>query len=332
MRWKSVPLFSSYVYKFFDRYIYIYGTLRYIEFSFALEKRVDGKVVEQHMTAVERLDIELLQQLLTTRLFGLATRLVYLPEVDSTNRVAMQIARKGSEEGVLVLTDSQVAGKGRQGRRWVDFSGCNAISSIVLHPLFPPYLLVMIASLAVVDAIAEVCGVTATIKWPNDVLIGDRKVSGILIETSRDQIGRMVAIMGIGVNVNTHVTAVSEIDTPAEEMMLTSIATTLETACGHRVSREAFIASLIRYIEAPYIVLQEEALAPTTHERTASRSLWERWRNRLSTLGRTVQVRQGDTIVDGIAEDVDDNGELLLRRHSGEQISITWGDIGYPTA
>ena len=76
------------------------------------------------------------------------------------------------------------------------------LSSTLLRPLFPPHLLVMIASLAVVDAIARSCGVPATIKWPNDVLIGDRKVAGILIETSHDRAGQLVAIVGIGVNVN----------------------------------------------------------------------------------------------------------------------------------
>jgi BirA family biotin operon repressor/biotin-[acetyl-CoA-carboxylase] ligase len=69
----------------------------------------------------------------------------------------------------------------------------------------------------------------------------------------------------------------------------------------------------------------------STYWGPASRRLRERWRSRLSTLGRTVEVRQGDTIVSGIAEDVDDSGELFLRRHSGERVYITWGDIGYPT-
>src|SRR5207302_2824185 len=139
---------------------------------------------------------------LDTRLFGVGDRLVYFPVVDSTNIVAMQLAREGREEGVVVLTDSQTAGKGRQGRRWVDVPGCNVLSSTLLRPLFPPHLLVMIASLAVVDTIAEICGLTATIKWPNDVLIRDRKVAGILIETSHDQYSQLVAILGIGVNVN----------------------------------------------------------------------------------------------------------------------------------
>ena len=107
-------------------------------------------------------------------------------------------------------------------------------------------------------------------------------------------------------------------------------ATTLETACGHEVSRELFIAHLLQSIEDDYLVLQQMATEHSAQAlERASRSLRERWRQQLSTLGRSIQVRQGDTVLNGIAEDVDDNGELLLRRHSGELVSISWGDVGY---
>src|SRR5713226_4744841 len=148
------------------------------------------------------LDIEALARHLDTQYFGRRDRLLYLPTVDSTNTLAMQLAHERPEEGLVVLTDSQTAGKGRHGRRWIDMPGCNVLSSILLRPLFPAHLLIMVASLAVVDSIAETCGVSTTIKWPNDVLIGERKVAGILIETTHDLEGRMVAVLGIGINVN----------------------------------------------------------------------------------------------------------------------------------
>ena len=125
-------------------------------------------------------DLGLLRSQLDTRFFAVGDRLLYRPVVDSTNVLAMRIAHEGLDEGVVVLTDSQTAGKGRQGRRWVDVSGRNVLSSTLLRPLFPPQLLVMIASLAVVNAIAETCGTSAIIKWPNDILIEDRKVAGRL--------------------------------------------------------------------------------------------------------------------------------------------------------
>jgi BirA family biotin operon repressor/biotin-[acetyl-CoA-carboxylase] ligase len=306
------------------------------------------------------LDISEIRRQLETRIFGIGDKLLYLPTVDSTNSLALKLANERPEEGVVVLTDSQTAGKGRLGRRWVDVAGCNVLSSTLLQPLFPPHFLVMVASLAISDAIFELCGLTATIKWPNDVLIGDRKVAGILIETShilcgtseQDRSSQLIAILGIGVNVNGRIQ-----DLPLEAALvdsqsgdergggsldqrdrvrqaaLSSTATTLEIACGHAVSREAYIASLLQHIEADYLALQQEVQEPffTVYgHRPVSHAIWERWRSQLSTLGRPIQVRQGNSVLNGVAEDVNENGELLLRLHSGELVNITWGDVGYP--
>lgn len=282
------------------------------------------------MDGASLLNIEVLRRQLDTRFFAIGDRLLYLPVVDSTNVLAMQLVHQRLDEGVVVLADSQTAGKGRQGRQWVDVSGCNVLASTLLRPLFPPHLLLMISSLAVVDAIAETCGVSTTIKWPNDILVENRKVAGILIETSHDQTGRTVAILGIGINVNGHIQELAE----QSQASLVTTATTLETVCGHMVSRETLIAHLLRHIETDYLALQHEYMSTSSiskeQYRPISRLMRERWRSRLSTLGRTIQVRQGDTLVSGFAEDVDDYGELLLRGHSGELVSITWGDVGYP--
>lgn len=288
------------------------------------------------MTNGTSLTIKAVRQQLNTILLGKEERLQYIPIIDSTNTVAMKMAQEGNaHEGFVLLTDSQTAGRGRLGRPWVDTFGYNVLSSTVLTPTFPLSLLVMIASLAVVDAINDVCDIAATIKWPNDVLIEDRKVAGILIETTHNRSGRLYAVMGIGVNVYSY-----PAQTEAEQSLVKQ-ATTLEAACGRRISRESFIACLLAHIEASYVKLQKESSYLDTISASKdvssnwepeSRLIRERWRNRLSTLGRAIDVRQGDTVLSGIAEDVDDNGELFLRRHSGERVSITWGDIGYPTA
>jgi BirA family transcriptional regulator, biotin operon repressor / biotin---[acetyl-CoA-carboxylase] ligase len=279
------------------------------------------------------LDIGALQRQLTTEFTGRGDRLVYLPTVESTNTLAMQLAFERPEEGLVVLTDSQTAGKGRQGHRWVDVYGCNVLSSIILRPGFPPHLLVMVASLAVVDSIFETCGVRATIKWPNDVLVGDRKVAGILIETSRDPWARMVAIVGIGINVNGQMQELFR--EFASEASLIANATTLETECGYQVSRETFIAHLLRHIENDYLALQQEAVGANSVAKPpygpCARLLRERWKGQLSTLGRTVSVQQGDSVISGFAENVDESGELLLRSLSGEMVSITWGTLEYST-
>jgi len=289
-------------------------------------------------TTSERFNTEALQNQLGTLYFARGNRLVYTPVVDSTNIRAMQLAQQGADEGLVVLADSQTAGKGRLGRPWLDRPGHYALSSTILRPRFAPYFLVMMASLALVDTIADICGVVATIKWPNDVLIEERKVAGILIETSHDQQSRLVAVMGIGVNLNGQISEFVDIggdsgESEAAKRLLAN-ATTLETACGHPLNRETFIATLLQYLEASYQALQQEQLQasqPGSVQQPTSRLIRERWRNHLSTLGRTIEVRQGNTVLSGVAEDVDEHGELLLRSHSGARITVTWGDVGYPT-
>jgi len=190
----------------------------------------------------------------------------------------------------------------------------------------------MMTSLAVVDTIADICQVVAAIKWPNDVLIEDHKVAGILIETSHESSGHMFAVAGIGVNVNGSVEELAKHS--SIQVPLTTIATTLESACGHQVSREVFIARLLQYIEESYSALQQEnaglSAVEIVNKEPFTRLIRERWRSQLTTLGRTIVVQQGNSVISGIAEDVDESGELLLRRHSGELVRITWGDVEYP--
>ncbi len=278
------------------------------------------------------LNLEALQRNLQTQYFGVGDRLLYLSTVESTNTLAMQLAYERPEEGLVILTDSQTAGKGRRGRRWVDVPGCNVLMSVVFQPLFPPHILVMITSLAIVDAIADMCQVVAAIKWPNDVLIEDRKVAGILIETSHDSNGQVVAVAGIGVNING---SIEELEKHSSmQVPLTTMATTLESACGRKVSREVFIAHLLQYIEKSYFALQQEITRLSgvgiVDKEPFARLIRERWRSQLATLGRTIVVQQGNSAISGIAEDVDESGELLLRSHSGELVRITWGDVEYP--
>ena len=280
------------------------------------------------MHDVARLDLNILRKSLETQFVGVGERLVYVPEVASTNTLAMQLAHERPEEGLVVLTDSQTAGKGRQGRRWVDTPGCNILSSTLLRPVFPPHLLVMIASLAVVEAIEKTCGTQAAIKWPNDVLLNERKVCGILIETSHDHDGHLVAVLGIGINANGQLQG--RIEQKGVDVELAAVATTLETACGHPVSREEILTHLLVALEKDYLALQQEAIEPPVVPPLAgpvARLLRERWQSHLSTLGRTIKVHQGDSVVEGVAEAVNDNGELLLRRRSGELVCITWGVV-----
>lgn len=232
--------------------------------------------------------------------------LVFFPALPSTNSHAAALAREGAIEGTLVTTDDQTAGRGRIGRPWKALPGQMLALSLILRPTFPPHFLVMASALAVAEAIERVTGVEAGIKWPNDVLVGKRKVCGILIEVSDG-----VAILGIGLNVNGSFILDSE---------LADRAVTLEEAAGHPISREALMEALLRRLDALYDTLQTAGDA-------GQRAIRDLWRARLVMLGQRVTVRQDGGALAGVAEDVGADGALLLRLDDGTRRSVTWGDV-----
>ena len=232
--------------------------------------------------------------------------LIYFPALDSTNSHAAELARAGAAAGTLVTTDDQTAGRGRIGRAWKSLPGRQLALSLVLRPAFPPHFLVMASALAVAAAIETVSGLTPAIKWPNDVLVDGRKVCGILIETSPG-----VAILGIGLNVNGSLAGDAE---------LAPRATTLAEAAGRDLSREDLAIALIRRLDDLYTLLASGGMAARERVRAE-------WRARLVTLGRHVSIRQNGAEIAGVAEDVDADGALLLRRDDGTLQTITWGDV-----
>ncbi|MEO7002564.1 MAG: biotin--[acetyl-CoA-carboxylase] ligase [Ktedonobacterales bacterium] len=266
----------------------------------------------------DALDVAAIRRGIAGRLLG--KRLVYIPAIGSTNTHAMELARAGATEGTLVTTDDQTAGRGRVGRIWKALPGQQLILSLILRPSFPPHLLVMASALAVAEAIAGVCappGVADTagtpevaIKWPNDVLVAGKKVCGILIETSEG-----IAILGMGLNVTGSL---------ADDAELAARATTLADAYWRPISRTELAIELLQRLDARYASLQQGSVA-------AQHALRAAWRARLITLGRRVTIRQhagqSETTLTGVAEDVDADGALLLRRDDGQRVVITWGDV-----
>ncbi|HEU5441812.1 MAG TPA: biotin--[acetyl-CoA-carboxylase] ligase [Ktedonobacterales bacterium] len=231
---------------------------------------------------------------------------LYFPAIDSTNTYAVQLAREGATDGTLVTTDDQTAGRGRIGRGWRSLPGQQLAVSLVLRPGFSPHFLVMASALAVAETIEVVAELAADVKWPNDVQVGVRKVCGILIETSAD-----FAVLGIGLNVNGSLAADAE---------LAARATTLAEAASRPLAREALLIALLTRLDALYAHLSAGGMA-------AQGDLRRRWRARLVTLGRRVVLLQGEQTVAGMAEDVDADGALLLRRDDGTLLPVTWGDV-----
>ena len=241
----------------------------------------------------------------------------------STMDVARRMAESEAAEGTLVVADTQTSGRGRFNRPWVSPPGTNLTFSIVLRP--SPELLRdvnMAATVALVRCIRELTGLTATAKWPNDIRIGGEKVCGLLVEgalaggstgSPRTEDGPPTGsghsgyvILGIGLNVNYDPTPV--LDPPAE-------ATSLATELGRTVSRLDVLRAFLRTFDALYRTLD------------AGGSLYQEWRSCLDTLGQHVRVRWGNQIEEGVASDVDRNGDLILRRADGSTVSLNAGEV-----
>jgi BirA family biotin operon repressor/biotin-[acetyl-CoA-carboxylase] ligase len=172
-----------------------------------------------------------------------------LAETDSTNREALTAARAGAPEGLVVVAVHQTAGRGRDGRSWLAPPGSSLLVSVLLRP--PPSLggdrvheVTKAAALAAADACREVAGVEPGFKWPNDLLVGDRKLAGLLAEAEWDGHGGLAAlVVGLGLNVNW----------PAElPVELDGIAVALNHVVGHPVDRDALLDAFLRNFAARY--------------------------------------------------------------------------------
>ena len=240
---------------------------------------------------------------LETRFVG--RRVIYYPSLTSTMEVARQEAQLGADEGTVVIADQQTAGRGRIKRVWLSPKGSLALSVILYPGLADLPSLIMLASLAVVHSIESITSLRSQIKWPNDILINGRKVSGILIENSLRANMVDYAIIGIGVNVNLRVADYPEIP---------STATSLSAELGTGVSRLEIIRRLLVEMERLYLVLQD------------GEAIYEEWRDSLVTLGRKIRVKSGKTVYQGVAESVARDGSLLVRNMNGDLLKIVAGD------
>jgi BirA family biotin operon repressor/biotin-[acetyl-CoA-carboxylase] ligase len=239
---------------------------------------------------------------------SLGRHIVYHATVDSTNSVAKTLARQGAVEGTLVIADEQTAGRGRLGRRWLAPRGTCLLFSLIFCPDWEvrrAQELTMICGLGLREAIRELTGLPAQLKWPNDIMLRGRKAGGILTEASSSGGHLDYAVVGIGLNVNLQVTAL-----PAEFN-----ATSVQLELGRTVSRVSLLQEALLHIEERYCALQ------------AGESPVKDWAAALETLGRRVQVRTAQGTWQGLAEAVDDEGALLLRLDDGQVKRVLVGDV-----
>jgi BirA family biotin operon repressor/biotin-[acetyl-CoA-carboxylase] ligase len=254
------------------------------------------------MTA--RFSAKALKESLTTSFVG--RRLEYRATVGSTQELARELARAGAAEGTVVLAGRQTAGRGRLGRSWISPRGGLYLTVILRPPTRHLKALVIIAALAVARAVERLTGLQTSLKWPNDVLVAGRKVSGILSESELVGEGVSYVLVGIGVNVNSDMAGYGE---------AAPLATSVMTELGREVPREALAAGILNEFEALYLAAQ------------AGEPIDQEWRARLGMLGKEVRVRFGEQVEEGLAEDVDRDGSLILRRADGSRVTIAAGDV-----
>ena len=244
------------------------------------------------------------RQGLFTRIVG--RRLLYYPELSSTMDEAGKLGEGDTEEGAVVVAEVQSAGRGRQGRSWVSQPG-NLLVSVLFRPSLDalPFISI-IGGIAAARAVRKVTGLEANIKWPNDLLIGGRKVAGILAESAIAGDTVWYAVLGVGMNVS--------LDTDQTEEIAT-FATSINAAAGHEVPREDLLRQFLMDLDALYLALAQ-GISPI-----------EEWQGLLSTTGQRLMATWGNDTYNGVAEGTDPMGNLLLRQDDGSLLTLTAGDV-----
>lgn len=249
---------------------------------------------------------------LRTRWMG--RRIHYFQKLDSTNSKAYDLALKGAREGEIVIAESQKRGRGRLGRKWFSPPSLNLYLSVILRPKIPPHqasLLTLMAAVAAAEAIEKYSGLKPLIKWPNDILLRNRKVAGLLNEIRSEGDRIDFVILGIGVNLNMKETQFPE--------KIRSLATSLKIEKGESISRKDFLQTLLKALEEWYEIFLKEG----------GERILKVWREKSKIKGRAIRVTSFGQSLTGRAVDVDSEGALILRIRKGERRRIVAGDIEY---
>lgn len=284
--------------------------LRSEGYEFEALPRLGYRMTEQP----EPLDAARLTDAVGAGVFG--QRIEVLRTTVSTQEDARMLAEQGAPEGTVVLAEEQSAGRGRMGKSFFSPYGKGIWMSIVLRPKQPVHLaqqLTLLTGVAIHRAILKTTGIDAGIKWPNDLLIADRKVCGILLESATEDDRVRYCIAGIGISVNLR-----EEDFPDE---LKPVAVSLKMAGGKPVSRNELIMSILHEMESLYELYNEEGFQPIA-------TLWEA---SSVTMNRRVNVDSAGRFFSGTAAGLHPSGALLIRRDDGEMVPVFSGDIRIET-
>jgi len=227
---------------------------------------------------------------------------------DSTMDIAHRLAQSGSPEGTVIFSEGQSKGRGRMGRQWLSPRGKGIYLSLILRPDLSPAeapKITLMSAVAVARAVRKITHLGALIKWPNDILVNDHKVCGVLTEMSAEVNTVRYLILGIGVNVNTG------------KEYLPKEATSLKNETGEEVRRVELTQEILRELEHQYRIFKERGF----------KKIIEEWKGLSHTLGEEVKIACQDRKIEGVAVDLDKSGALVVRLDSGFTEHITAGDV-----
>ena len=231
-----------------------------------------------------------------------AAGVFHYTETDSTNMRAHALARQGSPEGTIVIADSQTAGRGQFGRSWHSPPGKGIYLSVILRPKIPPMRMLgatLMSAVCLADVLKGLCRIDAAIKWPNDLLVRGRKISGILTEMSSKGGVLDYFIVGVGINL-----AHTREDFPPE---IRDKATSVLLETGSVCDRTNLVTAFLRVFHLSYREYLENGPA----------SFADRWNTLSATNGKRVRIRHAGTHNEGIFMGIDDNGAVLIRGDDG---------------
>lgn len=258
----------------------------------------------------ERVTADEIRLGLKTKFLGM--HIHYEESVDSTQKIAHRLAYENASEGTVIIAEEQLSGRGRMDRPWHSPKYTGIWMSVILRPNIPPSRapqLTLITAVAVVQAIEELTNLSPQIKWPNDILLNGKKVTGILTELQAD-VDRVISIIiGIGINVNQQLE-----DYPKE---LQTIATSLAIESGNKLQRAEMIKILLNKLEKLYLLYLEKGFYPI-------KLLWESY---AVSIGKNITARTLTGSIHGKAMGITEDGVLMIEDPSGKVHHIYSADI-----
>jgi BirA family biotin operon repressor/biotin-[acetyl-CoA-carboxylase] ligase len=230
----------------------------------------------------------------------------WFESIDSTNSYLLAQAAEGAREGTVAVADHQRAGRGRLDRRWESPPGASLLTSILFRPTFDPaelHLCTAAVALAAAEACRQVAGVGPVIKWPNDLLVGEAKLAGVLAEADFTG-GACAVVIGIGINVAW----------PGPPSVQ---GTCLDDLVGGRVDRQVLLEALLKALAGRRGLLE----TPDGRHELASEL-----RQRCATLGQRIRVELAAEAINGVASEIDDLGRLIVQTPAGPR-TVSAGDV-----